>query len=83
MPISVIESSVPPGTAIGPDVELLQEHPRYIERLRARGRELHVWTVDTQEQVRLCIEAGVEVIITNRPFEVRRQLNELLSLAAG
>jgi glycerophosphoryl diester phosphodiesterase len=72
---------VPPGTAIGPYVELLREHPRYIERLQARGRELHVWTADTPEQVRLCLEARVEVIITNRPAEVRRQLNELPALA--
>jgi glycerophosphoryl diester phosphodiesterase len=83
VPIPMIESSVPPGTAIGPNVALLRDHPRYIERLQARGRELHVWTADTPAQVQLCIEAGVEVIITNRPAEVRRQLNESLVLAAG
>jgi glycerophosphoryl diester phosphodiesterase len=77
IPISVIESSVPPGTAIGPYVELLREHPRYIERLQARGRELHVWTADTPQEVRLCVDAGVDVIITNRPAEVLQQLREL------
>jgi glycerophosphoryl diester phosphodiesterase len=77
IPISVIESSVPPGTAIGPYVELLREHPRYIERLQARGRELHVWTADTPQEVRLCVDAQVDVIITNRPAEVLQQLKEL------
>lgn len=83
IPIPVIEGSVPPGTAIGPYVELLREHPRYIERLQARGRELHVWTADTRDQVQLCVEAGVAVIITNKPAEVRRQLNEQPAFAAG
>ena len=83
IPIPVIENSVPPGTAIGPYVELLREHPRYIERLQARGREIHVWTADTPDQVQLCIEAGVSVIITNRPAEVRAQLNGIPALAAG
>lgn len=83
IPIAMIESSVPPGAAIGPHVELLREYPRYFERLQARGRELHVWTADTREQVKLCLAAGVAVIITNKPAEVRRQLNDLPALAAG
>ncbi len=83
IPIPVIESSVPPGAAIGPWVELLKENPRYFEKLQARGRELHVWTADTAEQVRLCLEAGVQVIITNKPAEVRRQLNAMPALAVG
>jgi glycerophosphoryl diester phosphodiesterase len=77
LPIPVIESSVPPGAAIGPYIELLNDYPRYVERLRARGRDLHVWTVDTPEEVRRCVDSGASVIITNRPAEVRRQLNEL------
>ena len=81
IPIPVIESSVPPGTAIGPYVGLLREYPRYFERLRARGRQLHAWTADTRDQVQLCLDAGVEVIITNKPAEVRRQLNELPAFA--
>jgi glycerophosphoryl diester phosphodiesterase len=81
IPIPVLENSVPPGTAIGPHVALLREHPRYIERLRTRGRQLHVWTADTREDVNLCIQAQVDVIITNRPAEVRRQLNERTALA--
>jgi glycerophosphoryl diester phosphodiesterase len=77
IPIPVIESSVPPGTAIGPDVDLLLENPRYFERLRAKGRDLHFWTADTPEEVKRCFDAGAAVIITNRPAEVRRQLDEL------
>jgi glycerophosphoryl diester phosphodiesterase len=77
IPIPVIESSVPAQVAIGPYVELLREYPRYIERLQARGREIHVWTADTPEEVRLCVDAGVQVVITNRPAQVRKQLDEM------
>jgi glycerophosphoryl diester phosphodiesterase len=79
IPIPVLETSIPPGTAIGPDVSLLREHPRYAERLRAKGHDLHVWTADTPEDVQVCVEAGASVIITNRPAEVRRQLDHLLA----
>lgn len=83
LPIAVIESSVPPGAAIGPWVRLLRDHPRWSARLRARGRELHVWTADTPEDVRLCVQAGAAVIITNRPAEVRRQLIDPQPAATG
>jgi glycerophosphoryl diester phosphodiesterase len=79
IPIPMIEGSVPPGAAIGPYVELLREYPRYAERLQAKGRDLHVWTADTPDEVKLCVDAGVAVIITNRPAEVRLQLNSLLA----
>ena len=36
-------------------------------RQRARGHEVYVWTVDEPEDVRLCVELGVDAIISNRP----------------
>ena len=79
IPVPVLESSVPPGAAIGPYVELLKEHPRYAERIRAKGRDLHVWTADTLEDVKVCVAAGAAAIITNRPAVVRGQLDTLLA----
>lgn len=76
IPVAMIESSVPPGAAIGLWTDLLRENPRYFERLRARGRELHFYTADTPEDVRRCVDAGAAVIITNRPAETRRHLDE-------
>ena len=78
MPVAMIDQQVPAGVAIGPDVELLAQNPRLGERIRARGRDLHVWTVDTPEHVRVCLDSGASVIITNRPAETRRTLEELL-----
>ncbi|GAB3269464.1 glycerophosphodiester phosphodiesterase [Kineosporia babensis] len=78
MPVAMLDQQVPAGVAIGPDVELLAQNPRLGERIRARGRDLHVWTVDTPEQVRVCLDAGASVIISNRPAETRKTLNEML-----
>ncbi|MDQ1586614.1 MAG: glycerophosphoryl diester phosphodiesterase, partial [Actinomycetota bacterium] len=49
-------------------------HPGYVERVQRRGNEVHVWTVDAPADVRLCIDLGVDAIITNRPGRVREAL---------
>lgn len=43
-------------------------------RLKAKGLRVRVWTVDEPEDVELCVRLGVEAVITNRPREVREQL---------
>jgi len=35
---------------------------------------VHVWTVDEPADVELCVELGVDAIITNRPGAVNRLL---------
>ena len=81
IPVPVLESSVPPNAAIGPSVEMLREYPNYFRRLQARGRKIHVWTADSPEDVQLCLDSRIDVIITNKPAEVLRQLKELPVLA--
>ena len=66
-------TSLPAGTAVGLDVRLVREHPDYVARVRAR-RPVHVWTVDEPDDVRRCLELGVDAIITNRPAQVRQQV---------
>ena len=39
-----------------------------------RGGRVHVWTVDEQADVDLCVELGVDGIITNRPGRVLEML---------
>jgi glycerophosphoryl diester phosphodiesterase len=55
-------------------VSILQEERWFVDRLREAGNTIHVWTVDEPRDVRLCLEAGVEAIITNRPNAVLHQL---------
>lgn len=52
---------------IGPGIGELTDHPGLGRRLREAGRRVHVWTVNTEEQLALCQDLGVEAIITDRP----------------
>lgn len=60
--------------AAGIGVDVLRAHPDLPDRLHRNGHQVHVWTVDEPEDVRRCVDSGVEVIITNRPRAVLRQL---------
>lgn len=59
---------------VGPGIDLLRRNPRFARRLRRRGRRLHVWTVNTAEDLELCVSLGVEAVITDRPREMLRHL---------
>ncbi|MFE4330261.1 MULTISPECIES: glycerophosphodiester phosphodiesterase [unclassified Streptomyces] len=69
------DGRLPAGARIaGPGVRIVRSHPGYIERLHRAGHRAHVWTVNEPEDVELCIDLGVEAIITNRPKQVLSQL---------
>jgi glycerophosphoryl diester phosphodiesterase len=52
---------------VGPGIKELTEHPGFARRLRESGRRIHVWTVNSDAQLALCRDLGVETIITDRP----------------
>jgi glycerophosphoryl diester phosphodiesterase len=52
---------------VGPGIDLLNEHPRLAERIAASGHDVHVWTVNTEPDLRRCQELGVRAVITDRP----------------
>jgi glycerophosphoryl diester phosphodiesterase len=56
-----------PRWIAGPGVALLKQNPKLGRRLRATGRRIHVWTVNTAEDLALCLELGAEAVITDRP----------------
>jgi glycerophosphoryl diester phosphodiesterase len=58
----------------GPGIDLLRENPRFRARLARSGRSIHVWTVNTPEDLDLCVELGVEAIITDTPGKALRHL---------
>ncbi|MFN8081157.1 MAG: glycerophosphodiester phosphodiesterase family protein [Kineosporiaceae bacterium] len=65
------DGSLPAGCRIaGLDITLVRDRPEYVADLVRAGQELHVWTVDEPEDVRRCLDLGVQAIITNRPREV-------------
>lgn len=59
----------------GPSLAALRALPSYVDRAHASGHEVHVWTVDEPADVEFVVGLGVDVIITNRPAEVRAMLH--------
>lgn len=51
----------------GPGIKLLRHNQRLQESLLRRGRDLHVWTVNTEADLALCLELGVKAVISDRP----------------
>jgi len=75
VPLRFRDGSLPTNVGIsGPSIEIVRAHPRYVERAHRHGKQVHVWTVDEPDDVDLCLELGVDAIITNRPGRVLRAL---------
>ena len=52
---------------VGPWVDTLRRHPAFGRRLADSGREIHVWTVNTEADLQVCLDLGVRAVITDRP----------------
>ncbi|WP_128377448.1 glycerophosphodiester phosphodiesterase [Streptomyces cavernae] len=69
------DGRLPAGVRIaGPSIRIVRSNPAYVSRLKRMGHQVHVWTVNEPEDVDLCVELGVDAIITNRPRAVLHQL---------
>lgn len=64
---------------LGPGIDALRESPRLADHLAASGRELHVWTVNTEAELELCCRLGVRAVITDRPAYLRDLLDRSVS----
>ena len=63
----MLRRAIAPRWAVGPGVEELAEHPGLGPRIARAGHDLHVWTVNTEAHLDLCLELGVRSVITDRP----------------
>jgi glycerophosphoryl diester phosphodiesterase len=71
VPVRFRDGSLPPYIDIaGPSLEVLKAHPRYVERVHARGNRVHVWTVDAPADVEYVLGLGVDAVISNHPRRV-------------
>jgi glycerophosphoryl diester phosphodiesterase len=78
VPLQFRDGRLPFGARIaGPSIDIVRLHPRYVERAHAKGMGVHVWTVDDPVDVDLCLELGVDAIITNRPKAVLAHLERV------
>lgn len=64
---AMVQSLVGPHWLLGPGIDLLREHPKHARRLAGTGRDLHVWTVNTEADLRLCLDLGVKAVISDKP----------------
>jgi glycerophosphoryl diester phosphodiesterase len=55
---------------LGPGIDALTRHPKFAEKMAAAPHDVHVWTVNTEEQLDLCTSLGVDAVITDRPRTV-------------
>jgi glycerophosphoryl diester phosphodiesterase len=60
---------------VGPGIGELRDHPQFGRRLAKSGHDVHVWTVNTAEDLRLCQQLGVKAVITDRPAYIRELLD--------
>jgi glycerophosphoryl diester phosphodiesterase len=65
---------IDPSWIIGPGIDELTAHPGLGRRLVRAGRRIHVWTVNSEEQLKLCVDLGVEAVITDRPAYILDRL---------
>lgn len=61
---------------VGPGIRELTEHPRLGRRIVRAGHDLHVWTVNSEAQLDLCLELGAKAVITDRPAYLLDLLDE-------
>jgi glycerophosphoryl diester phosphodiesterase len=74
-PVRLFNGSLPAGVHIaGPKIDIIRAHPKYVARAHRMGNQVHVWTVDRPEDVKLCVDLGVDAIISNRPRTVLDRL---------
>ena len=61
-------------SAVGVALAVLQRHPRYVGRVHDHGGRVACFTADEPADIDYLIGLGVDVIISNHPARVRRQL---------
>lgn len=70
-PVRFFNGELPLGVRIAaPKIDIVRAHPKYVRRVHRQGNEVHVWTVDSDADIKLCIDLGVDAIISNRPRAV-------------
>ena len=60
---------------MGPGMDMVRDHPEVIARERERGRRVHCWTVNSDEDAERCRRLGIEALITDRPDTIVHYLS--------
>ena len=60
--------------ALGPGIRDLRNNPDLAAKTFELGRDLFVWTVDHESDIKLCKSLEVDILITNKPAHAREVL---------
>ncbi len=66
----VTQQALGHGWIAGPGIAELREKPKLGSRLRKEGRRIHVWTVNTEADLQICLDLEAEAVITDVPDRV-------------
>lgn len=61
---------------VGPGIVELRDHPKLGSRISRAGHDIHVWTVNTPEDLQVCLDLGVKAVITDRPAYILELLGD-------
>ncbi|WP_350279781.1 glycerophosphodiester phosphodiesterase family protein [Kribbella sp. HUAS MG21] len=77
VPLRFRDGSLPTGVSYaGPSLEIVTAHPEYVDRAHKHGHQVHVWTVNAENDIRHCRDLGVDAVISDRPDMALRVLAE-------
>lgn len=62
------------GAGIDYSLKVMKKHPEWINECHNKGLEVNVWTVNEPEDMKWCIEQGVDYITTNDPEGLQKLL---------
>jgi len=66
-----LRGALPEGAGtVGLDIAIVREHPRVVSTHHQAGHDVFVWTVDNDDDILMCLELGVDAIISDRPGRV-------------
>lgn len=67
------------SAGFGPGIFLLRADPTLGKKLKVKDRALYIWTVNITEDLRLAYEAQADVVMSDRPSEMKVALKEMIS----
>ena len=59
---------------VGPALQIIKNKPDFVKQQKNSGRRVFVWTVNDLIDVKLCADAGVDVIMSDNPAQARKAL---------
>jgi len=59
---------------VGPALQIIKNNPDFVKQQKNKGRRVFVWTVNDPNDVKLCADVGVDVIMSDNPAQARKAL---------